>query len=60
MQVLIKGMKALAEVREQWGKMVRFFQMLSNIIKCCLHSSLTDFVEQAESGKHNSTFDQWH
>lgn len=50
-KVLIKGMKALAQVREQWGKMVRFFQMLSNIIKCCLHSSLTRFVESSQAGR---------
>ncbi|XP_071159619.1 uncharacterized protein [Mytilus edulis] len=50
-ETLVKGIKALAEVREQWGKLVRFFQMLSNLIKCCLHSSLTDFVDQATVGR---------
>lgn len=48
---LIKGIKALAEVREQWGKLVDFFQMLSNLIKCCLHTSLQDFVDEAKSGR---------
>lgn len=48
---LVKGIKALAMVREQWGKLVRFFQMLSNLIKCCLHTSLQDFVDQAKMGR---------
>ncbi|XP_052084606.1 uncharacterized protein LOC127721833 [Mytilus californianus] len=50
-ETLVKGIKALAEVREQWGKLVRFFQMLSNLIKCCLHSSLTNSVDQATMGR---------
>ncbi|CAC5407806.1 unnamed protein product [Mytilus coruscus] len=49
-ETLVKGIKALAEVREQWGKLVRFFQMLSNLIKCCQHSSLT-FLDQATMGR---------
>lgn len=48
---LVRGIKALAEVREQWGKLVRFFQMLSNLIKCCLHTSLPDFVDEAKAGR---------
>lgn len=57
-ETLVKGIKALAEVREQWGKMVRFFQMLSNLIKCCLHTSLTDFVDQAKQGRELKLNDQ--
>ena len=48
---LVKGITALAQVRAQWGKLVRFFQMLSNLIKCCLHTSLTDFIDQAKIGR---------
>ena len=48
---LVKGINALAAVREQWGKLVRFFQMLSNLIKCCLHASLKDFVDTANVGR---------
>lgn len=55
---LVKGIKALAQVREQWGKLVRFFQMLSNLIKCCLHTSLTDFVDQAKTGRELKMNDQ--
>ena len=48
-QTLVKGVKALAELREQWGKMVEFFQMLSNIVKCCLNTSLKSFVETSQN-----------
>ena len=44
-KMLIKGIHALAELREQWGKLVEFFQMLSNLVKCCLQSSLKEFVD---------------
>ncbi len=47
-QTLVEGMKALAELREQWGKMVEFFQMLSNIVKCCLNTSLKSFVQTSQ------------
>ncbi|VDI60659.1 Hypothetical predicted protein [Mytilus galloprovincialis] len=50
-ETLVKGINALSEVREQWGKLVHFFQLLSNLIRGCLHSSLTDFVEQAIIGR---------
>ncbi|XP_013791764.1 uncharacterized protein LOC106475632 [Limulus polyphemus] len=50
-KMLIKGMKALGEVRHQWGKMVRFFQMMSNIIECSLSSSLNNFVEYVKKGE---------
>ena len=43
-KTLIKGIHALGELREQWGKLVKFFQMLSNLVKCCLQSSLKEFV----------------
>ena len=44
---LSKGIKALGELREQWDKVVRFFQMMSNLIKCCLNTSLKEFLECA-------------
>ena len=49
-ETLIKGIKALAKLRKQWGKMVRFFQMISNLIKLSLHTTLTDFVKSSKSG----------
>ena len=51
-QVLIRGIKALGELREQWGQLVQFFQMLSNLVKCSLESSLKTFVSQtSKAGK---------
>lgn len=50
-ETLVKGINALAELREQWGKLVRFFQMVSNIIKVCLNTSLTEFVDQGKIGR---------
>ena len=47
------GIKALAKVREQWGKLVRFFQMMSNLIKCCLNTSLKDFVDTSKVARQN-------
>ncbi|XP_022526915.2 uncharacterized protein LOC103023462 [Astyanax mexicanus] len=45
---LLKGLDALGRVKEQWEKMVRFFQMVSNIIKTCLHTSLTSFTSTVQ------------
>ena len=50
-KTLTQGIKALADVREQWGKLVRFFQMMSNLIKCSLHTSLKDFVDYSKEGR---------
>ena len=50
-KTLTEGIKALAGVREQWGKLVQFFQMMSNLIKCSLHTSLKDFVDYSEEGR---------
>ena len=50
-ETLVKGIQALAEVRAEWGKMVRFFQMLSNLVKCCLNASLVDFVDSSKVGQ---------
>ncbi|XP_046854886.1 uncharacterized protein LOC124447934 [Xenia sp. Carnegie-2017] len=43
-QILIKGMRVLGELQEKWGKLVQFFQMLSNLVKCSLESSLELFT----------------
>ena len=48
---LVKGMKALGQLREEWGKLVQFFTMLSNLVKCCLATSLKQFVETSKSQK---------
>lgn len=46
-RTLINGIRALGQLREQWGKLVRFFQMMSNLIKCCLKESLDGFLAYA-------------
>lgn len=48
-KILKRGIKALAKLREEWTKLVRFFQMMSNIIDCCLSVSLKNFVEHTET-----------
>ena len=50
-ETLIKGIKALASVREQWQKLVEFFQFITNIIKVCQKESLSSFVEYAKVGQ---------
>jgi len=45
------GIKALASVREQWQKLVEFFQYVTNIIKVCQNESLSSFVEYAKVGQ---------
>ncbi|XP_036422006.1 uncharacterized protein LOC118805365 [Colossoma macropomum] len=47
-QMLVKGMDAMGRVKVQWEKMVRFFQMVSNIVKTSLSRTLKDFVSTSE------------
>ena len=53
-QTLVKGIKALGELREQWGKIVRFFQMISNLIKCSLNRTLEDFTSTARKSQEHA------
>ncbi|KAG9279198.1 hypothetical protein AMEX_G4706 [Astyanax mexicanus] len=56
-QMLVKGMDAMGRVKEQWEKMVRFFSMVSNIVKTSLTRTLKDFVstsEKTQSLSYNS------
>ncbi|XP_036421521.1 myosin-1-like [Colossoma macropomum] len=56
-QMLVKGMDAMGRVKEQWEKMVRFFQMVSNIVKTSLSRTLKDFAstsEKTQSLSYNS------
>ncbi|XP_068731973.1 uncharacterized protein [Montipora capricornis] len=50
-ETLIQGIKALASVRDQWQKLVEFFQLITNIIKVCQKESLSSFVEYAKVGQ---------
>ncbi|XP_016330824.1 uncharacterized protein LOC107679709 [Sinocyclocheilus anshuiensis] len=47
-EMLIKGMDAMGRMKEQWEKMVHFFQMVSNIVKTSLSKTLTNFVSTSE------------
>ncbi|XP_062856374.1 uncharacterized protein LOC134319241 [Trichomycterus rosablanca] len=47
-EMLIKGMDAMGRVKEQWEKMVHFFQMVSNIVKTSLTRTLNDFAQTSE------------
>ncbi|KAF5890087.1 myosin-2 heavy chain-like [Clarias magur] len=47
-QMLVKGMDAMGRVKEQWEKMIRFFQMVSNIVKTSLTRTLKMFVTTSE------------
>ncbi|XP_030641256.1 uncharacterized protein LOC115821585 [Chanos chanos] len=47
-EMLVKGMDAMGRVKEQWEKMVRFFQMVSNIVKVSLNKTLHNFVTTSE------------
>ncbi|ROI36389.1 Farnesyl pyrophosphate synthase [Anabarilius grahami] len=47
-EMLVKGMDAMGRVKEQWEKMVHFFQMVSNIVKTSLSKTLTNFVSTSE------------
>ncbi|XP_046562056.1 uncharacterized protein LOC124271044 [Haliotis rubra] len=49
-QLLQRGIKALGQVRTQWGKLVRFFTTISNIIKCCMDENVKNFIQGAERG----------
>ncbi|XP_035283604.1 uncharacterized protein LOC118232634 [Anguilla anguilla] len=54
-KILAQGLEAMGNVKEQWQKLVRFFQMVSNLIKTCLGTSLKDFVKTGEKAS-NKTF----
>ncbi|XP_076864003.1 uncharacterized protein LOC143516336 [Brachyhypopomus gauderio] len=50
-KMLVKGMDAMGRVKEQWEKMVHFFQMVSNIVKTSLTITLKNFVTTAEKAQ---------
>ncbi|XP_049331720.1 uncharacterized protein LOC125799310 [Astyanax mexicanus] len=56
-KMLGKGMEAMGKVNQQWKKMVRFFQTVSNIVSCKLNKPLENFVSTAgtvQSFSYNS------
>ncbi|XP_030646401.1 uncharacterized protein LOC115826659 [Chanos chanos] len=51
-KILIKGLEAMGRVKEQWQKTACFFQMVSNIVKTTLSTTMAAFkltVEKATS-----------
>ena len=46
--ILRKGIKAFAELRDQWSKLVQFFQMTSSIVEVCLDKSVKKLTKQIE------------
>ncbi|XP_067881679.1 uncharacterized protein [Heterodontus francisci] len=48
LKMLAQGLDALGRVREQWTKMIHFFQMVSNLIHICLTKSLKKFTAHSE------------
>jgi hypothetical protein len=47
-KMLVMGLDAMGKVKDQWSKMVRFFQMISNIINTTAKTSMENFVKTAE------------
>ncbi|XP_067844617.1 putative uncharacterized protein MYH16 isoform X2 [Heptranchias perlo] len=55
-EMLMKGLDALGRVKEQWGKMVLFFTMMSNLIDSCLNTSLNKFIQYSEKASVPSSY----
>ena len=47
-EILRKSLNALGEVKEQWGKLIRFFQTVSALIKCSMHENISKFIEDSK------------
>ncbi|XP_042202656.1 uncharacterized protein LOC103188509 [Callorhinchus milii] len=54
-EILMEGLEALGKVKEQWAKMISFFQMLCNLIKICLES-VDNFVCYTEEASKHPTY----
>lgn len=57
-KMLVKGLDAMGRVKEQWEKMVHFFQMVSNIVKTSLSNTLKNFVTTCDDSKKLSYNDK--
>ncbi|KAK9405842.1 hypothetical protein NXF25_004616 [Crotalus adamanteus] len=55
-KMLIKGLEALSRVKEQWEKMVRFFQMISNLIETSLVWSMKEFADTVDGAQKVSSY----
>ena len=45
---MIICLRNLAEIKEEWGKMLKFFQKVSAILECSLTNSISRFVDNVE------------
>ncbi|XP_024141364.1 intracellular protein transport protein USO1-like [Oryzias melastigma] len=45
-KMLVKGMDAMGRVKEQWEKMVLFFQMVADILKISLSKTMKHFAQK--------------
>ncbi|KAK3093244.1 hypothetical protein FSP39_013117 [Pinctada imbricata] len=45
--ILAKGIRTFGKLQMQWSRLVLFFQSMSNLIKCSLHTTLHKFVDTA-------------
>ena len=50
--ILVKGLKTIQDIQREWGKMIRFFQTISSLIKMNLHSYAENLVEIADFGSN--------
>ncbi|XP_061107808.1 uncharacterized protein LOC133135067 [Conger conger] len=53
-KILSEGLQAMGKVKEQWQKLVRFFQMVSNLMKTSLTKSLEDFAKTGEKASNTT------
>lgn len=47
-ETLIEGIKVIAELRNRWTEITRFFRIISNIVKVGLHIEIKQFIEAVE------------
>uniref|UniRef100_A0A4W4E2P8 Uncharacterized protein n=1 Tax=Electrophorus electricus TaxID=8005 RepID=A0A4W4E2P8_ELEEL len=52
--VLAKGLEIMGQVKEQWEKLVHFFQIISNIVKTTLSENLKHFKQTVEIAVENN------
>ena len=52
--ILQRGLVALSSMRTQWGKMVYFFQTITNIIDCSINVSLKKIVDISETARKST------
>ncbi len=51
LKILNMAIRALADVKVQWSKLVELFSMISNLIKVTVHTNIGTFKETIEDSK---------